>query len=297
MNGFELQSLRNSYLKRLEMREKHAFHNFGKALEEFERESNIFFLKSGFNPDQPRVPAGNSDGGQWTDAGGGSSSGGGGSDGTSPKPSISGPRSSGGHSRRRPINSPDKLPKGMNRRTVPNPGNPTRKPPVNIFVGGLRDSRSGIVRDSNSRNSDVYGENYYAGFDDEDEINDLIKNTPSDRNINLIGHSYGGDTAANIAIQNPGRISKLVTIDPVSRIYTPEMSHVRSSVGSWANINAQPQSRNDSDFIADGGGKWGDDVGISPSRHYNAPTNHDDFDGMMNFRPSNGISARDWLNY
>lgn len=29
--------------------------------------------KAGFNPDQPRVPAGNSDGGQWTSGGGGSS--------------------------------------------------------------------------------------------------------------------------------------------------------------------------------------------------------------------------------
>lgn len=27
--------------------------------------------KAGFNPDQPRVPAGNPDGGQWTDSGGG----------------------------------------------------------------------------------------------------------------------------------------------------------------------------------------------------------------------------------
>ncbi|CAI2932676.1 protein of unknown function [Aminobacter niigataensis] len=28
-------------------------------------------LKAGFNPAQPRVPSGNHDGGQWTDAGGG----------------------------------------------------------------------------------------------------------------------------------------------------------------------------------------------------------------------------------
>lgn len=32
--------------------------------------------KANFHPDQPRVPAGNSDGGQWTDGGGGSDSGG-----------------------------------------------------------------------------------------------------------------------------------------------------------------------------------------------------------------------------
>jgi hypothetical protein len=32
-----------------------------------------FARKYGFNPSQPRVPAGNSDGGQWTDGGGGAS--------------------------------------------------------------------------------------------------------------------------------------------------------------------------------------------------------------------------------
>jgi hypothetical protein len=31
-------------------------------------------FKAGFNPNQPRVPAGNSDGGQWTGSGGGSGS-------------------------------------------------------------------------------------------------------------------------------------------------------------------------------------------------------------------------------
>ena len=30
-------------------------------------------LKYGFNPNEPRVPRGNPDGGQWTDGGGGSS--------------------------------------------------------------------------------------------------------------------------------------------------------------------------------------------------------------------------------
>ncbi len=34
-------------------------------------------VKANFDPNQPRVPAGNSDGGQWTDAGGGGGSGGG----------------------------------------------------------------------------------------------------------------------------------------------------------------------------------------------------------------------------
>jgi hypothetical protein len=33
-----------------------------------------FAVKASFNPNQPRVPAGNSDAGQWTDAGGGDAS-------------------------------------------------------------------------------------------------------------------------------------------------------------------------------------------------------------------------------
>ena len=35
-----------------------------------------YAAKANFDPNQPRVPAGNTDGGQWTDGGGGSSSGG-----------------------------------------------------------------------------------------------------------------------------------------------------------------------------------------------------------------------------
>ena len=32
---------------------------------------------------------------------------------------------------------------------------------------------------------------------------------------NLIGHSWGGQTAAQAAVDNPGRVNILVTIDPV----------------------------------------------------------------------------------
>lgn len=40
-----------------------------------EKKEGDFLAKAGFNPSQPRVPAGSSDGGQWTDGGGGGSSG------------------------------------------------------------------------------------------------------------------------------------------------------------------------------------------------------------------------------
>ncbi len=54
---------------------------------------------------------------------------------------------------------------------------------------------------------------------------------------NLIGHSYGGDTAAYVALDNPGRINLLITVDPVS-VFQPDFEKVGKSVRKWININA-----------------------------------------------------------
>ncbi len=64
-------SLRNSYIRSLERKEKRALNEFIHQLDEL---TLYLQAKAGFNPDQPRVPAGDPDGGQWTDGGGGSAS-------------------------------------------------------------------------------------------------------------------------------------------------------------------------------------------------------------------------------
>lgn len=63
----------------------------GRAMRRYDRALQLA-LKAGFRPDQPRVPKGNSDGGQWTAGGGGSSDPKSGKDGSSDKPGNSGER-------------------------------------------------------------------------------------------------------------------------------------------------------------------------------------------------------------
>ena len=92
---------------------------------------------------------------------------------------------------------------------------------VTIFVGGA-DDEGGIfgnhpVLNSDSLNKNVYGTNYYATWIEYEKINSQIAKIPAGRRINVVGHSYGGDTAAEIVVSNPGRINTLITVDPVSR--------------------------------------------------------------------------------
>lgn len=110
------------------------------------------FLK--YSPDQPRVPAGNPGGGEWTSGDGGD----GASDNNAEASSA-------------PVTpNKDILPKI----SVPAPsGQPVNQ--ANIFVGGAGDQTFGRnVADSTSLNKNVYGDNYYATFDQRDEIDKQI---------------------------------------------------------------------------------------------------------------------------
>jgi pimeloyl-ACP methyl ester carboxylesterase len=220
-----------------------------------------FVLK--YNPDQPRVPAGNPDGGQWT-------SGDGGGDGSNNTATI--------------------LPKI----SVPNPsGQPVNQ--ANIFVGGFGDhSANRNVADSTSLNKNVYGDNYYATHTDGDEISKLISQLPKGQTVNLIGHSYGADTAADVAVDNPGRVNTLVTIDPVSH-FPQDFAAIHDSVNTWVNVNAigNPDSSTlDSAVggnpIAYIGGEWGSEPDNFATIPITAPLNHAQFDAMMNTRGPDG---------
>ncbi len=75
------------------------------------------------------------------------------------------------------------------------------------------------------------------------------------RKINLIGHSYGGDTVAFIVIKLPNRIDKLITIDPASWIW-PDFAKVRQNVEIWVNVNAVGNGISGGDIAAFSGRNW-----------------------------------------
>jgi hypothetical protein len=117
-----------------------------------------------YDPDQPRVPAGQPTGGQWTDVG------------------VVLPENA----------SPDDNSILEYVTTIKTPQGKTLNR-ANIFIGGAGDTTLGDnVKKSNSLHKYTYGNNYYATNDAQKRIIALIKRMPKGRRINLIGHSWGG---------------------------------------------------------------------------------------------------------
>lgn len=110
--------------------------------------------------------------------------------------------------------------------------------------------------------------------------------------INIVGHSYGGSTAASVsrALKAAGiDVNLLVTVDRVSRIW----SRGPGAAGTWVNVNAAPSSSNgfSGDSWAAMGGKWGDWPNGKANTYYEAPFHHNEFAKMLEFAPPGGRSA------
>lgn len=177
---------------------------------------------------------------------------------------------------------------------------------VNIFIGGADDKEGDFggnhpVLNSLALSKDVYGYNIYATHKDADKISASIQKLPSNVQVNVIGHSWGGDTAAQVALENPGRISALVTIDPVSQFSTTsnDYSTIRNSVGAWVDVRAtgRPDSfLNLGNLTAFMGNRWGDDPKPHADLYIEAPYNHADFNAMMGYPFTGGRSIENILN-
>ena len=241
-----------------------------------------FGIKAGFNPNQPRIPAGSSEGGQW----------------------VSGDRSIPTYTYTPRIQSDFTLPhlpfpgnKGTQFiRTIPDASG-KRVNRINIFIGGLQDQSSHRnVLGSRILNRTTYGDNYYATHDQEDNIVAFIRSLPRNIEVNVIGHSYGGDTATKVSIALPKRMRALITIDPVSIRTKPTMQKVKKSARHWINVNAAGNSFTWGDLAALGGGKWRHDPKNHADIFFEAPYNHQEFTRMMEYLDENNNSPQNILN-
>lgn len=79
--------------------------------------------------------------------------------------------------------------------------------------------------------------------------------------INVVGHSWGGETAAKAAKKTAKKVDLLVTVDPVSGFDWP---HPGGIAQRWINVYSAPTNRNSSDNIKSAGTNPGSDVGIHP---------------------------------
>lgn len=110
--------------------------------------------------------------------------------------------------------------------------------------------------------------------------------------INIVGHSYGGSTAASVsrALKEAGiDVNLLVTVDPVSRVW----SRAPGAAATWVNVNATPSSSNGftGDAWAALGGKWDDWPNGKANLYYRAPFHHNEFAKMFEFVSPGGKSA------
>ena len=156
---------------------------------------------------------------------------------------------------------------------------------VNIFVGGFGDTSlsGGIVYNYSRFSAPSNGQQTaYFSWDQGSDIQDFINSQSADEPINIIGHSYGGDTAAEVTADSSRAINMLVTVDPVS-MSQPNFTSVANNSALWVNVNAQPSnSMQQSNVIAGVGGAWDSDTEESADISINAAANHADFSTMMN---------------
>ena len=130
-------------------------------------------------------------------------------------------------------------------------------------------------------------QNEFKAWDSYDEIMADISATKAanpDEPINLVGHSYGGDTAYLVARDSSYNIDNLVTLDPVSH-FTYDVSKP-SQVENWNNVYSNPNNYGVDDFIADIGGQWGP-VGKPGVNDISSTASHGSVGSLFNALPDN----------
>jgi uncharacterized Zn-binding protein involved in type VI secretion/pimeloyl-ACP methyl ester carboxylesterase len=128
---------------------------------------------------------------------------------------------------------------------------------------------------------------WYFPWDNEQEALDFIeelREQTDDVAVSLIGHSYGGDTAWDVAHATDADVRHLVTVDAASQ-FRPNSDAMMfpASVRAWINIYLRERSSLPS-AIADIGGDWGN---VAAASNYEIPESsglsHANFRNMFEF--------------
>lgn len=127
----------------------------------------------------------------------------------------------------------------------------------------------------------------YFPYTQGQQVIDYIKSLPRNVNVTVVGHSYGADTAGTVVMAVPGRVSTLITIDPVggdSRTYLG----IREAVPRWINVQSVGGSRLEPsnavaglDVVTGGAGPWDRGPYGKATYFYEASVPHGYFSSMM----------------
>jgi len=185
--------------------------------------------------------------------------------------------------------------------TAPSPrlGITAASPTLVFFVGGGGDAKSGIVagfEDSLAVRTELgHRRTSYFANDQRAAFLARIAAEPQETRIVLVGHSWGGDTAARAAaaLGQQGRpVDTLVTVDPVGRGLSDDyFRRVRAGSREWVNIRAYGAAWDRTDVIAVAGGAYADGPRGYATRHVEAPLNHGNFNGLLRSNDPAGISG------
>ncbi len=191
--------------------------------------------------------------------------------------------------------------------TAVSPAEASARPTLVVFVGGALDARSAIV----SRFRDEFGgqipngRSIYVPHDGRLEILRQIGDVPYGTRIVLIGHSWGGDTAARVAAElgQRGRpVDLLVTVDPVGSagkatdnpMRADFLRSVSDGAREWINVEAVGGgSFERSNMLAAVGGPYGDGPREFATRHVQANIRHGEFGGLL--RAADPQGGGQWL--
>lgn len=170
---------------------------------------------------------------------------------------------------------------------------------ADIFIGGGLDDRKipllapgrlidkGVMRDYADRYRDETGRptEYFGNAKTDKVLRAVREANATGGPVNVIGHSWGGTDAYNIAAQarREGlRIDNVVTLDPVGGgLGLAGRDLGKLSPGQWTNITANPRTVGLADLVAAIGGKPSE-LPISEAGHYGSVrAGHEDVDAMM----------------
>jgi len=133
------------------------------------------------------------------------------------------------------------------------------------------------------------GRSQYFSHLDDGQLFEAAMARPGGETLILVGHSWGGEMAARVAIRlgrADRKVALLVTVDPVKRVLTHGfLGVVRECVQCWVNIRATGGGRLDhSNLVAAVGGAWGARPKAYADRFIEAPFAHRDFGALLGHR-------------
>jgi pimeloyl-ACP methyl ester carboxylesterase len=145
-----------------------------------------------------------------------------------------------------------------------------------IVIGGADETTSHHALERALNRDEMFGKGNYILFtwDAGEAIINHINSLPEGEDVVIIGHSYGGATAWDIADDVNKPVSGLITLDPVGW-FTNFWGEKPDGVDSWINVYADQEGYSFNDWIADMGGQWGTedlaDINIIGNIDHNDP--------------------------